>query len=150
MTPSPVLLLTGENNHNWRYTSRYFEDTLEATGRFDVDVSDDPAAALADWDKLITYRAIVLDYNGPRWGDEADANFIKAVSEKAIGVVVIHASNNPFRGWAPFERMVGLLWRETAGHGRVHEFDIEWTMPEHPVALGMPTLENHPDELITA
>lgn len=145
--PIRVLLLTGENNHNWRYTSRHFEDTLEATGRFEVDVSDDPASALADWDALMTYRAIVLDYNGPRWGAEAEDNFIKAVNEKALGVVVVHAANNAFRGWAPYERMVGLLWRAGAGHGRFHEFDVEWIMPEHPIALGMPNLTAHPDEL---
>lgn len=145
--PIPVLLLTGENNHNWRYTSRHFEDTLEATGRFDVDISDDPAATLADWDTLMSYRVMVLDYNGPRWGAEAEANFVKAVNEKALGVVVIHAANNPFRGWAAYERMVGLMWRAGAGHGRFHEFDIEWTMPEHPIALGMPNITDHPDEL---
>lgn len=145
--PIRVLLLTGENNHNWRYTSRHFEDTLEATGRFEVDVSDDPAATLADWDGLMDYRAIVLDYNGPRWGAEAEENFVKAVYEQAIGVVVIHAANNAFRGWAPYERMVGLLWRAGAGHGRFHEFDVEWIMPEHPIALGMPNMKAHPDEL---
>ena len=36
--PIRALLLTGKNNHNWQYTSRVHEDTLEATGLFQVDV----------------------------------------------------------------------------------------------------------------
>jgi len=142
----PVLLLTGENNHNWRYTSRMFEDTLEATGRFEVDVRDDAAAALEDWEGLTGYRVVVLDYNGPRWGEAAEANFVKAVTENALGVVVIHAANNAFPGWAPYERMVGLLWRQGTGHGRFHEFDVVWTDEDHPIA-GMGALVAHPDEL---
>jgi type 1 glutamine amidotransferase len=146
----PVLLLTGENNHNWRYTSRMFEDTLESTGLFDVTVSDDPADALADWSSLSRYRAIVLDYNGPRWGSEAEANFVRAVEQNGAGVVVIHASNNAFPGWEAYEQMVGLLWRDATGHGDFHEFDVVWTQPDHPIAKGMGDLTNHPDELYHA
>src|SRR3954464_15872936 len=77
--PVRTIIVTGENNHNWRYTSRYHKETLEESGRFVVDVADDAKAALADGAALKKYGLIVLDYNGPRWGEAAEKNFAEAV-----------------------------------------------------------------------
>ncbi len=138
--PIPTLLITGHNNHNWRYTSRVHADTLEATGRFAVTITDDPASTLADAAALAPYRLFVLDYNDihdpRRWGDAAERNFVAAV-EGGVGVVAIHAANNAFRGWADYERMLGLMWRDGTGHGRVHEFGVEWVDRDHPITRGM-------------
>lgn len=143
----PVLLLTGQNNHNWRYTSRVHADTLEATGRFAVDIADDAPAALADGTRLAGYRCIVLDYNGPRWGEPAESNFLNAVRAGA-GVVIIHAANNAFVGWTDYERLCGLLWiSDKTGHGRFHEFDVKYVDRNHPITRGLPDMERHPDEL---
>lgn len=144
--PIRTLLLTGENNHNWRYTSRLHKETLEATGRFDVTIADDPAAALADADALASYDLIVLDYNGPRLGEAAEKNFTRAV-EGGTGLVVIHAANNAFNGWTDYERMCGLLWRAGAGHGKFHEFDVRIVDADHPITKGLGDLKAHPDEL---
>src|SRR5688572_6382195 len=67
--PIPTLLVTGQNNHNWRYTSRVHGETLDATGRFAVEMADDPRAVLADASRVKRYALFVLDYNGPRWGE---------------------------------------------------------------------------------
>lgn len=141
-----TLLLTGENNHNWRYTSRVHKDTLEATGRFSVDIADDAPAALADAEAVKGYGLFILDYNGPRWGEEAEANFLTAVAGGA-GVVVIHAANNAFDGWTAYEQMCGLLWREGTSHGGFHEFDVEIVDRDHPIGSGLDDLKAHPDEL---
>ncbi len=141
-----ALLLTGENNHHWRYTSRLHEDTLEATGLFDVDVADDAASALQDAAGLARYQLLVLDYNGKPWGEQAQANFVKAV-EGGTGLVVIHASNNAFPGWKEYEEMVGLLWREGTGHGRFHSFDVEYKDTSHPITRELTDMAAHPDEL---
>jgi type 1 glutamine amidotransferase len=144
--PIRALILTGENNHNWRYTSRVHEETLESSGRFDVDIADDAAAALSDAAKLGGYQVLVLDYNGKPWGELAQSNFVKAV-EGGAGLVVIHAANNAFAGWGPYESMVGLLWREGTGHGEFHTFDVEYVSKAHPVTRGMADMKAHPDEL---
>lgn len=144
--PIPVLLVTGQNNHDWRYTSAEHQKTLEATGRFHVELITDPASALRDTKALAGYKAIMLDYNGPRWGADAETNFVSAV-ENGAGVVVIHAANNAFPGWAEYEQMVGLLWRDGAGHGKFHAFDIRVADHDHPVMRGLPDFRAHPDEL---
>lgn len=148
--PIRTLLITGHNNHNWQYTSRVHADTLEATGRFDVDITDDPAATLADGAALGKYQLFVLDYNdsqaAKRWGSAAEQNFVQAVNAGA-GVVAVHAADNAFKGWADYEKMIGLMWREGTGHGKFHTFDIEIVDKEHPITKGLGEIKAHPDEL---
>jgi type 1 glutamine amidotransferase len=144
--PIRVLLVTGENNHDWEYTSKVHKETLEATGRFRVDITEKPGVDLADAGKLHQYGVFVLDYNGARWGDAAEKAFAKAVAD-GTGVVFIHAANNAFTGWDEFEKMAGLLWREGTGHGEFHAFDVKITDKSHPITAGLSDLEAHPDEL---
>ena len=91
----PALVVSGANNHDWEWTAPSLERMLEETGRFDVDVTYEPSAALADGANLARYRLVVLDYNGPRWGDAADAAFLQAVRD-GVGVAVVHAADNAF------------------------------------------------------
>ncbi|MBL8764074.1 MAG: DUF1080 domain-containing protein [Phycisphaerae bacterium] len=150
--PEPIrtLLITGHNNHNWPYTSRLHRDTLEATGRFAVTITDDPARTLADPKAIEGVRVFVLDYNDfgapKRWGDAAEKNFVRAVQSGA-GVVAVHSANNAFPGWFEYEKMLGLMWREGTGHGKFHAFDVEWTDADHPITRGLSTFTAHPDEL---
>ncbi|MEZ6197439.1 MAG: ThuA domain-containing protein [Planctomycetota bacterium] len=143
-----VLVLTGQNNHDCAFTSRLVETFLEKTGRFDVDVTDEPAKALADAGKLAGYRCFFLDYNGERWGEKAEANFLAAV-RGGTGVVVMHAANNSFPGWVEYEKLVGHVWRSEkgTGHGAFHPFDVDVDDRNHPITSGLPALVAHPDEL---
>jgi type 1 glutamine amidotransferase len=138
--PIKTLLVTGHNNHNWQFTSRVHKETLEATGRFAVTVTDDPQTAMAPADALSNYQLIVLDYNDfhqpKRWGDAAEKNFLDAVN-RGVGVVAIHSANNAFKGWAEYEKMIGLHWREGTGHGNFHEFKVTLTDREHPITKGL-------------
>jgi type 1 glutamine amidotransferase len=148
--PEPIrtLLITGANNHNWKYTSRFHAETLEATGRFKVEIADDAQAALNDPNGLEHIQLFVLDYNGPRWGSTGEENFLKAVRENGAGVVIIHAANNAFVGWKEYEELCGLMWiNGTTGHGQFHSFDVEYTYKDHPITLGLADMKAHPDEL---
>lgn len=142
----PVLLISGQNNHDWEYTNPKIEQGLEASGRFDVDVTLEPAKTLADAAGLAKYRCFVLNYNGARWGEPAESNFVAAV-RGGTGVSVIHAANNAFEGWTEYEQIVADLWREGTGHGRYHAFDVKIVDRDHPVTRGMRDLKAHPDEL---
>ncbi len=93
--PVRTLILSGENNHDWRTTTPYMKKLLESSGRFDVRVSEAPAGITAA--TLAQYDLIVVDYQGPRWG---------AVTEKAVvdfvrsgkGLLVFHGSAYGFTG----------------------------------------------------
>lgn len=144
---TPVLLVTGANNHDWQWTSAQLERLLEGTGQFWVDVTTEPAEILADAAALARYRAVVLDYNGPRWGKAAETTFIEAV-RGGLGVAVVHAANNSFAGWREYEELVALMWRDgETGHGKFHTFDVVVTDPDHPITSDMDDMRWHPDEL---
>ena len=131
-----TLLLTGENNHDWRRSAPFCRDLLTRTGKFAVDLTETPDAALADAARLDRYGLFFIDYNGRMWSDRAKANFEAAVRAGA-GVVILHASNNGFEGWAEYESMVALAWRAGTGHGQYHEFKVTIKDHEHPVTRGL-------------
>lgn len=147
--PIRTLLLTGKNNHNWQYTSRVHAETLGDTGRFAVTISDDPAKTLAAKPRQ-PWQLFVIDYNDldapKRWGDAADKAFIDAVNSGA-GVVAVHASDNAFKGWAEYEQMLGLMWREGAGHGKFHTFTVTAVDKADPIMSGLPEWFETTDEL---
>ena len=137
--PIQTLVVSGANNHDWEWTTPRICAALEETGRFVVQVTTDPKEDL----KHVGARhaagdldLILLDYNGPRWGDEAESSFLDAV-RAGCGVTVVHAANNAFSGWQDYERLVGLLWRRGTGHGRYHAFDVHVVDHNHPVTRGM-------------
>src|ERR1041384_7022427 len=142
----PVLLVSGQNNHDWRWTTPELKQALEETGRFAVTVTETPAKDLADAAALGRMKAIVLNYNGDRWGEAAERAFLAAV-QGGTGVVVVHAADNAFKGWTEYERMVGLLWRDGTGHGAFHPFDVAVVDHYHPITQGLADLHLHPDEL---
>ena len=144
---SGVLVISGANNHHWEFTSSELEALLRESGKFHVETTYEPAATLARPEGLAAFDAFVLDYNGPRWGAEAERGFLDAVRAGA-GVVVVHAADNAFPGWEEYELLVGNTWREgVSGHGRIHPFDVEIVDHEHPVTRGLLDIPAHPDEL---
>lgn len=148
--PIRTLLITGHNNHNWQYTSRVHKDTLESSGRFTVDITDEPWKTLGEPGALKKYQLLVIDYNDmgadKRWGTEAEQQFVEAVSS-GTGVVAIHSANNAFKGWTDYEKMLGLMWRDGTGHGKFHDFDVVFVDTDHPITKGLPNMTAHPDEL---
>ncbi len=142
----PALVVTGANNHDWEWTSASLERILTATGRFSVTVTTDPAALFRIPDAYAPFAVFVLDYNGPRFGEPAESNFLDAVAG-GKGVVVVHAANNAFSGWIGYEELCALCWRDGTGHGAFHPFDVEIFDRDHPVTRGLPDLVAHPDEL---
>ena len=142
-----VLVVGGANNHWWQWTTPSLAEILEESGKFDVTVTNEPGKTFADAGAIAGYAAFVLDYNGPRWGEAADANFLAAV-RAGTGVVVHHAADNSFEGWKEYEEICALMWRGSeVGHGRFHAFDVEITDRDHPITRDMPDMVAHPDEL---
>ena len=118
------------------------------------------------------YRAFVLDYNGPRWGEPAESNFLAAVRAGA-GVAVIHAANNAFPDWKEYNQMIAVggwagrteehgpsvYWEDErlqynyepgrgGHHGDRHPFLIVARKPKHPILSGLPKAWMHAtDEL---
>jgi len=178
-----VLLITGQNNHDWRRTAPMIRQILMDTELFEVTTWEGPGPQTALEEikapDFKSFTVVVWDYNPPdhgssepfKWPAELRQAWVEYIQQGGKAFL-IHASNNPFRGWPEFEAMVGLLWRDSgcgsalhfdenrtkvvtpinegagAGHGRLHAFTIEHRMTEHPVLLGLPNRWLHAhDEL---
>jgi type 1 glutamine amidotransferase len=162
-----LLIIDGQNNHNWAAMTPPMKVTLEKTGRFTVDVATTPPGKSPKeaWDKFLPdfskYDVVLSNYNGESWPEEVNKSLEKFVSGGG-GLVIIHAANNAFGGWSEWNKMIGLGWRDNkfgdritvddsgkivrtakgegpgAGHGPQHEFKVIIRDSEHSVTKGMP------------
>ncbi len=110
-----VLILSGQNNHDWKRTVAHLEHILLDTDLFSVNVTltpgkDADSNTWSDWNpKFDAYDVVLLAYNGELWPERVRRNFEEYVSSGG-SVLVQHAANNPFSGWDAYESMVGLYW----------------------------------------
>jgi len=119
-----VLIVDGQNNHDYKKMTPFMKDELEKSGLFKVDVSttppkagkDEKAAAeikeaWAKWrPKFSDYKVVLSNYNGEAWPAEVNKSFEEYVAGGG-GFLVIHAANNAFSGWTEYDKMIGLGWR---------------------------------------
>lgn len=163
-----LLILDGQNNHNWRATTPILREFLTRSGRFDVSVATTPKekSPAADWNgfqpNFGEFQVVLSNYNGEMWPEPVRKGLEKYVNDGG-GLVIVHAANNAFTGWPEYNTMIGLGWRGAdfgdrvttsdagevirtekgkgpgAGHGSQHEFAIRLRDVAHPVVKGMPT-----------
>ena len=162
-----VLIIDGQNNHDWRSTTPVLKDIYESNDRFTVDVSTSPGdkAPGEEWEKwrpdFSAYDVVVSNYNGQMWPGEVRAAFVNFVKSGG-GFVVVHAADNAFSMWPEYNEMMGLggwggrseksgpyvyykdgkLVRDESegrggNHGPQREFVITNRNDEHPITKGM-------------
>lgn len=165
--PEPIraLIVSGQNNHNWKVSHRAIKQILDNSGMFVSDVVLTPPAG-GDMSRFNPnfddYDVVVLDYNGDRWGEKVDEAFLKYV-QKGGGIIVYHAADNAFAGWDEFNKIIALGgWEgrdEKSGpycyikdgkmvldsspgrggsHGRQREYPMHCRNAEHPITKDLP------------
>ncbi len=126
-----VILVDGQNNHDWRSTTPVMKDSLEKTGRFAVDVSSftgkndksakvHPFATVPFPPDLSKYDVVVSNYNGAAWPKEFNESLESHLKDGKIGLVIVHAANNAFEGWNEYNQMIGMGWRSKNGGDRLY------------------------------
>jgi type 1 glutamine amidotransferase len=115
-----VLILDGQNNHNWRATTPHMKKVLEESGRFTVAVSSnlktgDKPGTIKDTvpfpPDLSKYDVVLSNYNGAPWPKEFQQSFDERLKSGKMGLVIVHAANNAFGGWKEYNEMIGMGWR---------------------------------------
>ena len=144
--PSPgpakiaVLIVTGQNGHNWRGTTPLLRKILEDTDKFEVRVTEEFRGAGPE--TLAPYDLVVLNYferGRPelRWGDRTDNALLDFV-RSGKGLVVYHFSMAAFDGWTEYEKMSAGNWRPNNGHHSApHNFVVDIKDQEHPITKGL-------------
>ena len=181
MTPSiaaanklKVLIVDGQNNHDWKATTPVLREGLLSTDLFEVDAATSPLGKdLTDFmPKFSNFDVVLSNFNGQIWSAAAQQALVEYIKNGG-GFVCVHAANNAFGGWQEYNRMIGLggwggrdessgpyvYFRDgqfvrdeskgSAGsHGPQHEFQVVVRDEQHPITLGMPRTWLHAkDEL---
>jgi type 1 glutamine amidotransferase len=170
-----TLIITGQNNHDWKTSSPILKQILDETGLFSSEIMITPEKG-GDMNKFnpdfSKYKLVVLDYNGDSWSEKTNSAFLEYVKNGG-GLVVYHAADNSFPGWKEYNEMTGLGgWGDrnekdgpyvyyknnvlvidtSAGpggtHGKRREYIVRTRVPDHPIMKGLPSCWFHgTDEL---
>ena len=173
--PIKVMILDGQNNHDWKATTPVLEKLLEKTGLFTVDVATSPPEGESQENfnpEFAKYDVVVLNYTGDDWNPKTRAAFLEYVRNGG-GVVVVHAADNAFADWPEYNEIIGFggwggrnkasgpyvylkdgeLFHDfesdgpAGSHEGYDEIVVENRLPEHPILQGMPTKWYQRDEL---
>jgi type 1 glutamine amidotransferase len=160
-----TLIITGQNNHNWKASSPVLKQILDETGLFLCEIMTTPEKG-GDMNKFdpdfSRYKLVVIDYNGDSWSEKTKAEFVDYVKNGG-GLVIYHAADNSFPDWKEYNEMTGLggwgdrneksgpyvyyknnvlVTDSTPGiggsHGKRREFLVRTRMPDHPIMKGLP------------
>ena len=170
-----TLIITGQNNHDWKTSSPILRQILDETGLFSSEIMITPDKG-GDMNKFnpdfSKYKLVVLDYNGDSWSEKTNSAFVDYVKNGG-GLVIYHAADNSFPGWKEYNAMTGLggwgdrnqkdgpyvyykndvLVTDTSAgpggtHGKRREYIVRTRVPDHPVMKGLPSRWFHgTDEL---
>src|SRR5258708_27404962 len=152
-----VLILDGQNNHDWKNTTPLLKKYLEETGIFEVTVATTPPKKSAPeaWQSFApafaAYRLVVLNYNGDAWPESVRTAFETFVRNDG-GVVSYHAADNAFPEWRAFNEMIGL-----GGWGNRNELsgptmpfvDGKWLPDHNRLSAGGHHGKQHPFVVVT-
>jgi uncharacterized protein len=159
-----ALILSGQNNHDWRTTTPFLRTLLLNTGRFDVRVNEEPAGMTSE--TLAPYDVVILNYNGPRLGrvaEKALGDFVRS----GKGLVGVHGANWAFSGlvvlgdnhrptdileppWPEYKLMIGGVWSDqppASGHAPRHKFQVKIVDAKDPITAGVESQFEADDEL---
>jgi type 1 glutamine amidotransferase len=152
-----TLIVTGltDVHHDWKATTPALEALLEATGRFEVRVTEEFRGAGPE--TLADYDLVVLNYYGKRdpWGDDPEVRWGERAEEALYefvrnggGLVPYHATLSGGVGWSgEFERMCGGVMRaEISRRAPNNDFLVDIADTEHPITQGMPLQFPHYDD----
>jgi type 1 glutamine amidotransferase len=158
-----VLIIDGQNNHDWKATTPVLKKALESAGIFSVTVATSPSGKdLSEFKPdFQRYGVLVMNYNGADWPEQTRKAY-EAYVAGGGGMVSVHAADNSFPGWLEYNRMIavggwgdrnesfgpmirwrdGRMVRDAKGghgtHGAFHSFVVETREPHHPITEGLP------------
>jgi type 1 glutamine amidotransferase len=135
-----VLILSGQNNHDWRATTPKLRSILTNTARFEVDITDHPEngnrSSFDSYDVLLSNWNTFGSGGTKEWPAATREAFLQFV-RSGKGLVVVHAGGSSFPDWQEYQDLIGGTWGAGTGHGPVHEFQVRITQPDHPITRGL-------------
>lgn len=133
-----VLILSGENNHDWQSETAALRTILAGAGIFDIRVCESPVGLSED--SLAPFDVLVDDYSGRRLGAATEKSIEKFV-RSGKGLVLVHGAIDSLgtkeKQWTGLQKMASIGIGAGTTDGEVQFVPITITGPEHPVTRGI-------------
>ena len=148
--PLHVLIISGQNNHEWQKTTPMMRNILKQNKRFSVEVMNQPETmtkeSISKFDVIISNWNAFVDVGVKEWPKAAHKALIDFVKQ-GKGFVSVHAGSSSFYDWDDYQKLVITSWKigET-DHGPQHTFRVKPTTVQHPITQGVDPFNIH-DEL---
>lgn len=143
-----AVMLVSPMGHDVNRICTIVSKWLTETGIFQVEIAGTYPDAKISIEEYMLNRDKVLETDlffflcaDDYWKNkETEQNLAEAVRE-GKGVLFFHGLHPCFEGNKEIEKMIGLLWRETATHGDFNYFDVSMTDAaskiKHPITDGV-------------
>jgi type 1 glutamine amidotransferase len=143
-----VLLLSGQNNHEWQKTTPQLQVIFTQSNLFSVTITERPDTLSEE--SLKPFQLIVSNWNS--WPEnnctwsETTKNAILNFVNNGKGMVFVHAAGSTNYDWPQYQKMGGASWGDSTKHGKVDAFQVKFTDADCPVTKGMASFRTS-DEL---
>jgi type 1 glutamine amidotransferase len=113
-TPIRVLIIDGQNDHDWRQTTPILQKILDESGLFQTAVVTAPPKGgdfRAFRPEFNKFQVVVSNYNDLDGGNQWPAEVQQAFEEYVHGgggFVCYHAADNAFPNWQAYNLMIGI------------------------------------------
>ena len=142
MAKTNAVLLVSPMGHDVDRVSKLLALWMRKSGLFEVEIVGDCPYAhrtidgfFADEPSVEACGLFVFICPDNRFSEASRRRLEKAVSG-GKPVLFCHGLHPAFRGWPEAEKMIGLLWRDTAMHGDFGYCDVRMEK-EHPITEGV-------------
>ncbi len=144
MAPYQVTMFVSPMGHDVNRVSALVSRWLADTGFFRVEIVGECPAARRSIEEFMDDPAAVAATDlfyvmcpDDHWGSPARRRALEEAVAAGTPVFFSHGMHPCFGDWPEAERMIGLLWRETASHGDFDFFDVRMTEVDHPITRGV-------------
>ncbi len=135
-----VLLISGNNNHNWEKTTPALKAILDESGIFETVITENPDTLKSRG--LKSFHVILSNWNNLKdggnctWDDETKKALLQFV-DNGGGYVFVHAASAANYNWEEYQKLAGATWGKGTTHGKIAPFEVSLRDVDHPVVKGM-------------
>jgi type 1 glutamine amidotransferase len=135
----PLLILSGQNNHDWAKTTPALEKIFQGSGLFTVSVTN--RSDTLKYEDYKNFSLIVSNWNSwPDTSTRLDKSREQAFSSymnEGGGALFLHAGGSSFYGWEDYHSIAIGRWGKKTGHGQIGDAMIHFTDRNHPITQGL-------------
>jgi len=137
--PVRILILSGNNNHDWQQTTPLIRETIMRNMNCTIDITERPdtihALMLKSYDVIVSNWNAWPELNG-LWNPDAKQAF-EDFMKKGGGFVCVHGASATHYDWPPYLEIAGGRWGDKTHHGPIDDCTVLIVNNDHPITKGL-------------